>query len=346
MTPTFTYELVSSSNAVSRRVIDLHSTEPPILIVTCDTEEEFNWTAGYDRNAVSVQAMRNIGKLQSLCAKFGILPTYVVDYPVAMEPEAMAPLREFVRAGRAVIGAHLHPWVNPPYDEKVSAFHSYGGNLPCGVEMRKLQALTSAIEEGAGVRPRVYKAGRYGIGPNTYGILRSLGYEIDMSPHPPFDFSADGGPDFSESEARPWWEEESPEMLVIPGCGAFVGWAGEMGKRWYKIFERPLLRKLRAHAVLARIGAVDRLRLSPEGYTLEENIRLTKALFDRGVRTFSLSLHSPSLEPGCTPYVEDELQLRSFLDQMQRYFDFFLHKLNGISMTPEQFKTYVMGHQL
>ena len=74
--------------------------------------------------------------------------------------------------------------------------------------------------------------------------------------------------------------------------------------------------------------------LSPEGYSSEEHIRLTRALFDRGIRTFTWSFHSPSVVPGNTTYVETEAQLQVFLDRFRRFFDFFFNELGGQASTP------------
>jgi len=78
--------------------------------------------------------------------------------------------------------------------------------------------------------------------------------------------------------------------------------------------------------------------LSPEISTLGEMIALTRALYRRGVRTFSLTLHSPSVEPGCTPYVRTPGELGTFLDRIAAYCEFFLGDLGGLPGTPQQFR--------
>ena len=45
--------------------------------------------------------------------------------------------------------------------------NSYHCNLPPELERAKIEALTEAIEAGFGARPTIFKAGRYGFGPNT-----------------------------------------------------------------------------------------------------------------------------------------------------------------------------------
>ena len=80
------------------------------------------------------------------------------------------------------------------------------------------------------------------------------------------------------------------------------------------------------------------LRLSPEGFDLGEMRQLTQTLLADGVRTFTLSFHSPSVEPGYTPYVRDRIQLDRFLGILQDYLDYFVGVLGGRSVTPLEYR--------
>ncbi|HEX9802908.1 MAG TPA: glycosyltransferase, partial [Gammaproteobacteria bacterium] len=155
--------------------------QPPLLLVVIDTEEEFDWRLPHSRENTSVSAIAAQGRAQEIFARHGIVPTYVVDYPVATTPAAVGILKSFSSRGACRIGAHLHPWVNPPHLEIVNATNSYPGNLPPALERAKLTALTEAIVQSFGTAPVVYKAGRYGLGPATAGILEELGYRVDVS---------------------------------------------------------------------------------------------------------------------------------------------------------------------
>lgn len=305
---------------------------PPMLMVVVDTEEQFEWGKPVSRQATAVTAMRSIGRIQSIFDEFGIVPCYVVDHPVATQSEGRDALARIRADGRCEIGAHLHPWVTPPYDEQLSAANTYPGNLPPALERAKLEVLVQALEQAFGERPTVYKAGRYGLGPATAEILEDLGFEIDMSVCPPINHGADGGPDYRGFPTEPYWFG-SRRLLEIPLTGAFVGWAGSLAPSLYDLAAGPLA-SLRAPGVLSRLGAVDRLVLSPEGYTHAEHRRLVDALLERGVRTFTWTLHSPSVEPGHTPYVRSEAELAAFLDSFRRFFAFFFGERGGVAMTP------------
>src|SRR3954454_23630767 len=187
----------------------------PMLSVVVHTEEEFDWARGFDRGATSVSHMRYIGRVQDLCDAAGITTTYVVDYPIADQEDGSRLLAEYATSGRAVIGAHLHPWVSPPYTEHVCARNSYPGNLSQELEREKLTRLTGRIASRFGTRPTVYLAGRYGLGPNTAAILEELGYEVDLSPFVSMDFTGVGGAGYSAATNHPYWFGESRRLLGL-----------------------------------------------------------------------------------------------------------------------------------
>src|SRR5260221_11232522 len=146
----------------------LPAQDRPTLSVVMDTEEEFDWSAPFDAAATATENIKCQPLAQEIMDRHGVIPTYVVDYPVADTPSAYSVLRAIADSGRCEIGAHLHPWVNPPHEGLVDEFHSYPGNLPPSLEREKLAQLVARIEQSFGRRPRIYKAGRYGLGPASF----------------------------------------------------------------------------------------------------------------------------------------------------------------------------------
>lgn len=314
---------------------------PPILTIVVHTEEEFDWEAEHDRNATGVSHMRHMHRAQDIFDAYGLKPTYVIGYPIATKDEGFGPLKAFADAGRAEIGAHLHPWVSPPHEEEVNRRNTYPGNLKRDLEYAKLALLTERIESSTGYRPKSYLAGRYGFGPNTGEILDDLGYEVDISPAIPLDFRADGGPDYSGYDSRPFWFGENRRLLGLPGTGAYVGSLQPLGTPFYRAIQRPWARALRLPGILSRLRLFERLRLSPEDYSLADMKRLTLALMKQGCRHYVFSFHSPTVMPGGTPYVKNDADLRRFLDACSGYCRFFAEELQGKGMTALEFKAYV-----
>ncbi len=310
--------------------------DTPLLMVLIDTEEEFDWSRPLGRENTGTTSIGAQHRAHRVFERYGIRPIYTIDYPVA--ETGFAPLRELHQDGRCDIGAHLHPWVNPPHDEKVNNANSYPGNLAPALERDKLSRLTDLIEQRFGLRPTVYKAGRYGVGAATAAALDDLGYEIDTSVVPESDFRAEEGPDFRVCGAQPYWFGASRKLLEIPMTVGFVGGLAGAGDRVWRHLRSRLGMRFHLPGIFSRLGLFERIRLTPEGQTFEELRRLTAAMIASGHRVFSFTSHSPSLEPGHTPYVRDRADLERFLDCFDRYFDYFTHELGGRPATPGEIK--------
>src|SRR5439155_1636180 len=64
-------------------------------------------------------------------------------------------------------------------------------------QLAKIETLTDALEEAFGRRPRAFRAGRYGIGPDTVAALVACGYRVDSSVSPFVNLEeVDDGPTF------------------------------------------------------------------------------------------------------------------------------------------------------
>jgi hypothetical protein len=311
------------------------------LIVVIDTEEEFNWSLDFSPQNTSVKSMRSIGRIQAVFDEYRIRAVYVVDYPVVVDPEGYRPLEEIYKSDRCVIGAHLHPWVNPPLEEEVNRRNSFPGNLAPSLEAAKLRILGDLIGERFGSQPVIYKAGRYGIGPNTADILEDQGYEVDLSVCPYMDYSHEGGPNFIAYSAQPYWFGKKHRLLEIPLSVGFVGWLKPWGGLCSELVAQYPFNKLRLGGLLARTGLLDRIWLSPEGYTLTENLTLLRSLYRAGVRTFSFAFHSPSLEPGNTPYVTSQKELDRFIAHCRDFLDSFMGEFDGVPTTPLELKMHL-----
>lgn len=286
--------------------------------VVVDVEEEFDWSEPFSSESIGVEAIRWINLGHTVLTACGITPAYLLTWPIARSEVAAALFREMVEAGTCEIGAQLHPWVTPPIEEAIGAFNSFPSNLPADLERRKNERLIAAIEEATGVRPRIYKAGRYGLDLRRADMLAGLGFQVDTSVMPFHDFSsAGGGPDFFGLPSGPFWVGETGSLLCLPSTQDMVGLlAGWLPAGLLRALFTPRMERLRIPGVLARLGLLERLRLSPEGYGFDTAKRLIDACRRRGHAAFVLSFHSPSLRPGCTPYVRNEAELGHFLDMI------------------------------
>lgn len=296
------------------------------FIVTVDTEEEFDWTRPIQREGYGLAHLPRIAKFQSFCENEGVCPIYLIDYPIATSALAADILREPVAQGRAEIGIQLHPWVNPPFDEQVSERNSYAGNLPPELERAKFNRLREAIESNFQTVPQIYRAGRYGLGPQSGQMLRDAGIAMDSSVRTKFDYSAKGGVDYRNHPSKPYWVGDERALLELPLTTVFWGLLRQQGDLLYPLMWRmPALR-----AVLARTKLLERIPLTPEGISVDEAIRGIDIALDDGLPLLVFSFHSPSLRPGHTPYVRNEQDLDAFYNWWRSIFAY----LNQRNVTP------------
>ena len=244
-----------------------------------DTEEEFDWNAPFSRTGHGVTALSGMARGQDYFAAAGIKPVYVTDFPVVDCDAASAMMAQWVGDGTADVGAHLHPWVNPPHVEKVNAANSYVGFLPEAVERAKLEALCRRIEERFGQRPIAYRAGRYGVGPNSARLLSDAGFRLDSSVRSRFDYSQQQGPDFCGLPQTPYWAGPDRNLVELPLSTAFVGLLRGAGERLYRAAQTmgPLA------GALSRARMLSRVPLTPEGISASEAIAAIDALIEEGV---------------------------------------------------------------
>lgn len=274
------------------------------FVVFVDTEEEFDWSKPLARENRSVSTLAVLPAAQARFAAVGVPLALMVDHPVATDPRAIDLIGPLLTGGTAV-GTQLHPWVNPPFEEALTPTNSFVGNLPRTLEEAKLVALTEAITAAFGTRPTAYRAGRYGLGPASFDLLRAHGYRLDSSMRPGFDYASEGGPDFSALGNHAF---RTGGIIELPLTTVFTGAARSGGMGLY----RAAGRVPKGRAVLARSGLLQRIPLTPEGIPVREALEAIRVAIGEGVRVLSFAFHSPSLAPGHTPYVRDEADLRLF----------------------------------
>lgn len=278
----------------------------PRFVVTVDTEEEFDWSKPFERTGHGLHHVPRLAKFQQFCEGFGVAPIYLVDYPIASDASVREALGDAVAGGRAEIGIQLHPWVNPPHEEKLSVQNSFAGNLPPPLEQAKLVKLRDTIAQSFGsAAPLIYRAGRYGVGPATAGILRRASIAIDSSVRAHFDYSSQGGPNFNGLPARPWWIDHPGGLMELPLTTVFSGLLRRQGP-W--LFPR-MWRMPRLRGGFSRLRLMNRVPLTPEGVTSAEAIRGIDLALADDLPILVFSFHSPSLRPGNTPYVRDADEL-------------------------------------
>lgn len=329
----FTASLRQGPGALGLAEFDTPADWPPLLQVVIDTEADFDWNKGVATDVGEVSSIVGLERGFEVFRRHGLCPALVIDHPVATRELSGRIIQGYAAEG-SEIGVHLHPWTTPPVVEPKDDWHSFSGNMGAWLERAKLLSLTGAVEALLGARPRLFKAGRYGLSANTVASLVELGFETDLSICPYYDYGHLGGPDFGGFTSRPGWFGRAGGLLSLPTTAAPLGWLGARGLPLARAARRPWARRLGMERVLGWSNACYPRRLSPEGCGLAEMKRVARRLHAGGLRVFTLSLHSPTLQVGRTPYVGSDAELRRLLDDTDRFLAFFRDELGGAFTTP------------
>lgn len=303
----------------------------PQLAIVIHTEEEFDWDGGFYR---SNNKVTHGDKLISFCEKLieqaNAKVTFALDYAFVNSENGQKVIEHF-RSNHpesVEFATHLHPWVNPPFNDstsdKISNFESYPGNLSADSELAKLTALTNKITSICGQKPTTYLAGRYGVGKHTLANLKTLNYSCDISISPFCDFSHQEGPDFSQfnndcfvKEGVLHWPHTTAILSIVP---SIARWFNENPKQ-FETLQRNVLTKF-----LMKLLRVKRQRLSPEGFSLNDLKKITQTQLSLGQSNFILSFHSPSVMSGLTPYVRNKAEEDAFLKTTLDFSKWFKNK--------------------
>ena len=309
------------------------------LIVSIDTEEEGLWGGVYRATGNTVRNVQGVPRFQQLCDRLRVRPTYLIDAPVVQDTCSVELLREIQDDDRCEIGAHLHPWCNPPLDDRrIDGRTSFLCNLPESIQRSKLEWLTETIEDRFTRRPTSFRAGRYGLDMTGARILHDLGYTVDSSVIPFTDYSAQGGPNFCSAPSAPYFIDG--DDLCVPHQGGLllevpvsVGFNRPDFERAHALQQSASARwaqPFHLEGILDRLGFVRRIKFSPEQTTASRLKQLVDSYVARSAPAMVLMFHSSSLQPGTSPYVQTEGDLQEFLGRIDETIEYCLER-HGMS---------------
>jgi len=315
------------------------------LIVTVDTEEEGLWNGSFRPHGNTVENTGGIERFQAFCDRFNVRPTYLVDTPVVEDERSVGILRDIESSGRCEIGAHLHPWCAPPFDEQPGGRNSYLCNLPESLQREKLSRLTERIEERFGRRPTAFRAGRYGLDIVGAKILEELGYRVDSSVLAFGDYSSDGGPDYRAFPFVPYrvgpTDLKVPcvegTLLEAPVSAGFSRTNFDRSQSVRQWAENRVFRPFRLVGVLDRLNLVRKIKFSPEQADAARMKQLVDAYASNGAPCMVMMLHSSSLVAGLSPYAADDRTLDGLYRDLQAAFEHCLERHGMIGETLTDF---------
>lgn len=295
------------------------------LVVTVDVEED-QWGIVPHCHATARNVYR-LPTVQKLLNEFGIIPTYLLTYPVVRDPYAVGILREIFDAGECEIGTHCHPWNTPPYEEPLNKQNSMLCNLPATLQFEKLQRLHEAIQNNFETVPVAFRSGRWGFDAEVARNIVRLGYRIDTSVTPYTSWVQDSGPDFSCVSPKPYsfmqdvrTERDSNGMLAeIPATIGYLHGEFQTCAKLVERLHRAPLCGFKLGSLLSRLHLLRKVWLSPEMDTPARMMQLVRQMRSQGYELLNLVFHSSALLGGCGPFVRSQSDEHAFMRKLNTF---------------------------
>ena len=297
------------------------------ILLGVDTEADNQWTAAA-RKRLTVENVRELPRLQALCDRYGVRPTYLVTYEMAVDDRAKRVLREIASAGRAEIATHHHPWSTPPEVED----HLYPLNLTPAHFREQLLRLTEAVTGITSDPPVSYRAGRNGFAGWQVPILEELGYRVDSSVDPFFNEKRKGGPSFAGAPLAPYFvSAEDPRkagatgLLEIPVTSAL----DRKWPLWLQTAYAGVSSAYHFRRALRLLGVARPIWLRPSYSKPKDMKLLARRILQDGRAPANVIFHSSELLPGGSPYNETKDDVERFYGDLESLLAFLVE--NGAS---------------
>ena len=144
-------------------------------------------------------------RLEPLFRAHGAKATYLLSPELMRDDESVETLRSLRTS--AELGTHLHGELAGPDSFEPEVTSAFQRDYAHDVEEAKLASLTRSFVVAFGSSPVSFRAGRFGIGSSSLGILESLGYTVESSVTPHVDWARAGAPglDFRGAPTQPYY---------------------------------------------------------------------------------------------------------------------------------------------
>jgi hypothetical protein len=161
-------------------------------------------------------------RLQPLFLRFHAKPTYLLSPEIMRDAQSLEALLHL--DGDAELGTHLHGEFAEPGAFEPDVTSVFQCHYDRETEQQKLEYLTNLFRSSFGRPPRSFRAGRFGIGPHSLGLLQDLGYTVDSSVTPHMDWKRAGAPEvaFRQASTQPYWPVLDNPECAAPQAGALL----------------------------------------------------------------------------------------------------------------------------
>lgn len=286
------------------------------LVISIDVEEEGLFCRDYRRKPVGVQNVVHLRRIEFISKEFGFPLTLLATYPVVSNTSCQDNLLAWRNDLRAEIGAHLHHWNTPPFEELACPEPVPSELLPMPLLRAKLDSLVSALQQNLEVVPSAFRMGRFDLTMQVSRLLPMYGFRVDSS-IVPLRMVA-GGPDHFLAPPDPYWLQPCqgyPPILEVPLTMVPIWYGSE--RFIYRLAQ--ILPREKADFLLLGFRYAAVLGIHPAWYPLASMKLATHFHRHRGGQVLHMFLHSSELSAGSTPQYGHEAAVRHLLRKIRAF---------------------------
>src|SRR3954453_15208233 len=278
------------------------------FIVTIDTEGDDIWSGARE---ITTRNAHYLPRFQQLCERFGLKPTYLVNYEMAVSPAFVEFGQDVQARGQGEIGMHLHAWNSPPIAALTADDNRYKPFLieyPTEALRAKVDFMTKLLQDVFGTPMTSHRAGRWAMNEQYARTLIEYGYLTDCSVTPYVDWrrtlgnpAAAGGSDYRNFPTEPYFID--PYDIARPGNSSLLEVPMTISKRCPPTL-RPLIEAILSQRGLPRrlVGRMLRNQwLRPNGRNGAAMVAQVEAAAAAGAIHVEFMLHSSEFMPAGSP---------------------------------------------
>jgi len=256
------------------------------------------------------------------------MPTYLLS-PEVLENQVCVDILKSLT--HVELGTHLHGEFLEPMKRPIgNSISDYQAMYPRGIEAAKMNNLTRLFEEKMGFKPTSFRAGRWGIGPHTFKILEDLGYLVDSSVTPYFNWEFPGHTlDYKTALDVPYFP--SPENFLVPGNSRLLQVPVTIFSHYGRMLHSwdPHLPGL-AKKILLKVPLWRPMWLRPtysdfKGMKYVIDAYISSHTNEQDI-VLNMMFHSVEILPDENPYNFDKKRIALFLASMEQTFEYLAKK--------------------
>jgi hypothetical protein len=312
----------------------------PALLITVDTEGDDLWGRPQE---ITNENARFLPRFQTLCEKYSLKPTWLVNYEMAESPEFVEFARDVLRRGAGEIGMHLHAWNCPPLAPLTAddmRHQPYLTEFPESVMRDKIRFMTDLLEDRFQRKMLSHRAGRWGFDAVYARLLVEHGYLVDCSVTPHISWSeylgdphGRGGPDFTHFPELPYFVDldrigrpgDSP-LLEVP-----LSVIETRHARFHaRVKSSPkLLRRILRRIWPPTLSMVPR----DNGRSFRRMRAILRSAVDHRRPCVMLATHSSELMPGASPFFPAAGSIERLYRRLENLFALAAKEFRGMTLS-------------